>query len=324
MYFFNNSDYGITENIFLENNFIGYVNFNKLRLQDGITPGAGTALGRSKKIALIKSYNEYLERYSLGLNALTSGNLIDYNIINRQSETYLGSYYAYGYNEVYGYNDTTGTATGKKTKCIIHKAVCELLEKNEMLAFWYGGKGYYIIKDEDISSYLQKFNFISDDIEIFATREISNYWTVYAIAFLNGQFLGSGVACTESFKKSVYKAIQEVRIIEWQNYKNSKSSFNNIDLNCHKKIFSFVKKKRDIYPAKIIFDTKEKDLVIQNWIKEIRIALIRSDKTGNKTIKCISKELMNCLPIKEYINLSRDKEVVKKYYNTEMIDCILV
>lgn len=325
MYFFYYSDYGNTDNSFLKEKYIGYVNFNKLNLETGITPGAGTAIGKSKKIALIKCYNEFLERYSLGLNLLNQKEIMGFNIIDAQSDLQKGCYYSYGNNKIYGFNDTTGTASGQISNLIIHKAICELLEKNEMFTFWYGGKGSYILKDNEIISYIQELDFVSNEIELFVTRELSNYWTVYTINFLNQKFMGSGVACSESLEKSLKKSIQEAKIIEWQNYKNRKSSLNDISINYHKEVYYFIKDKISAYPTmRINGDLKESKLIICDWIKEIRIALIRADLDGNKTIKCISKELLNCLPIKKYIYLSKGKEITNRYFNPAIIDCILV
>lgn len=63
-------------------------------------------------------------------------------------------------------------------------------------------------------------------------------------------------------------------------------------------------------------------LKISDWIVHIEIAVIGEDiNRGIKTIKCISNQLLNSIPIKKNILLQKEKEIVRKYLNDFSVDC---
>lgn len=59
-----------------------------------------------------------------------------------------------------------------------------------------------------------------------------------------------------------------------------------------------------------------------DWINHVEISVIGDDiNRGVKTIKCISKQLLNSVPIKINIERQKDKEIIKRYLIDYSIDC---
>ena len=147
MIFANKERYGITRNIFLKQSYIGCLNLCRVKTKLGISIGDATSRDINKLVSIKKCYNEYLERFSLGISidredTVQSINIIDNSICNRKKKLF-----AYG-DTSYGHNDTTGTATGINSYIIIEKAIRELIEKNDVLCFWYNDSGKVISLSE--------------------------------------------------------------------------------------------------------------------------------------------------------------------------------
>lgn len=309
MIFYNFSDYGTDENNFLKKKYIGYTNLNRIHTSTGNTPNSSTAMGNTKKESLCKAYSEFLERYSMGLSLLKNNNIkiIDYikmNFVNSNSINF-----SYGYNINYGYCDTTGTATGYNSSFIVEKAITELVEKNDLYKFWYKNKGQFVyIKNNKILN-----NFISDEIFCFTIQEYSNYPTVIIIGFLNKKLISSGISCACNFKMAENNALNEMRIIEWQNFKNNKSViYNENDLN--HEIYNFIKNKSKTLKKYIKIEYDESKVKLSSEITTLEISIINTRK-GIKTIKCSSRDLLNCIP---------RKENMFKYKNNNILNCPLL
>ncbi|EGO8831143.1 hypothetical protein D5663_14535, partial [Enterococcus faecalis] len=59
-----------------------------------------------------------------------------------------------------------------------------------------------------------------------------------------------------------------------------------------------------------------------DWIDNVEVSVIGDDiNRGVKTIKCISKQLLNSLPIKINIERQKDKEITKRYLIDYSVDC---
>lgn len=66
----------------------------------------------------------------------------------------------------------------------------------------------------------------------------------------------------------------------------------------------------------------QKELQLADWVQHIYIKVIYADEMrGLKTVKCISKELLSSIPIKENIEKTLNKEIVQRYYKNQTIDC---
>nr|WP_288825082.1 hypothetical protein [uncultured Clostridium sp.] len=176
--FLDRNRFGITHSAFLKDYHITYAYMDSILTEQGRTPSDTNAIDQKKHISIIKLYEESNERKRLAygiLNKNESSCVFDY--INKTWSNYNSGYFAYGYNERYGYVDTTGTASGSITDNIIIKGIAELIEKNEMALFWYLKRGYYIKKDLYVNSLIQKHKFISNQVAVFECNNISNMYT---------------------------------------------------------------------------------------------------------------------------------------------------
>lgn len=322
MLFAKNESYGVKSSMFLNNLIIGYVNLSRVKVKEGITAGSASSVDVNKKLALIKSYNEHLERFSLGIpidsnKEIQTFNLLKKNIMGREFDEF-----GYGLHQL-GYNDTTGTASGKKTDFVIKKAMLELLEKNEVFCFWYGKRGRRVVLDNEVKELIKLYNFISDEFYIFLLSELSNYPTIIVLGFLDKELLTSGVACADDINNSIKYALREAKSIEWQTYDNPLAKANKFSKESSRMFRQKVLYKKHTYkPVTKNFIEKTEKLEIVDWVTDIECALIGEDiDRGIKTIKCVSKQLLNSMPIKKNVSLQKNKEIVIRYLDDFSIDC---
>lgn len=323
MIFAKKNSYGITEDVFLNRQHIGYVNLCEVNTPLGLTIGNATGIDEKKQICLKKCFSEYLERFALGIPIEKQQKTDAINLIDQSIEQIRFSDFGYGDSE-YGHNDTTGTATGYLSEAVISKALCELIEKNEALCFWYSDHGKQIVQDEKIKKMLHKMHFISTEFYGYIIHEISNFPTVILLGFYQGRLLTTGIACTNSIEKSLDCAIKEAKIIEWQQYNNEKSGFYHYSKEELEEIRWMLRSKNQSLEAVRISGDSEpkKELQLAEWIRGIYVKVIYADEArGLKTVKCISKELLSSVPIKENIEKTLNKEIVKRYYTNQTIDC---
>lgn len=326
MLFVNKERYGITRNIFLQQNYIGYINLCKVKTRLGASIGDATSTDANKVVCIKKCYSEYLERFALGIfidkeDTIQSINILDNSINKRQKKMF-----AYG-DTLYGHNDTTGTATGINSHIIIEKAMCELIEKNDILCFWYNDSGNRIFLSQEYYQKINEYNFISNEFHCFIVKEISNYPTIIIMCFRDKKLLATGVSCNKTMEEAFKGAIQEAKIMEWQQFNNNLSSFSKLSIIEHKKIYhEIIRKTQVMEESNEKFNKRTVDqLELKKWIKSIEMNIIYADeKRGLKTIKCISKELMSSIPVMENIILCKNKEVVQRYYKKIEIDCPIV
>lgn len=326
MLFANKERYGVTGNIFLNQSYIGYLNLCKVKTRLGVSIGDATSRDANKLVCIKKCYSEYMERFALGIyidkeESVQSINIIDNTIGNRPRKMF-----AYG-DTLFGHNDTTGTATGINSCIIIEKAVCELIEKNDTLCFWYNDSGKVISLSELRYQKISECNFISNEFYCFMVEEISNYPTVIIMCFRDNKLLATGVSCNRTLEEAFDGAIQEAKIMEWQQFDNSLSTFSKLSTLEHEAIYCETVRKTQKMKS-IIENVNEKTnakIELKKWIKNIEINVIFADeKRGLKTIKCVSKELISSIPVMENIALYKNKEIVRRYYKEGIIDCPIV
>lgn len=326
MIFAGKSSYGFTDGIFLNEYHIGYLNLCKVVTKIGLTIGNATSIDKDKQICMKKCFSEYLERFALGIPIQKNILIKSVNVIKDDISDNEFTAFGYGDSE-FGHNDTTGTATGLYSQKIIDKAVRELLEKNEVLCFWYGNCGRKIVLNNDIVNIINNYNFIADDFYCFVVNELSNVPTIIVLGFKNKRLLTSGVSCDYNIVESLNNALGEAKTIEWQQYNNNCSALNNYTNKEQQKIMSCIMQKNKEYDSVCISELESINggMQINDWIDDIRWKILYSDdKLGLKTVKCISKHLMSSIPIKENIKKCEKKEIIKKYYIYKEVDCPIV
>lgn len=109
----------------------------KTKNKKKIFPYSNTSSGKNKVEIFGKLYNEFLERFKM-VNNYRSNKKTEIILINGLKKTLVKrNALTYGYDLQYGHKDTTGTASGLNSNILIEKAICELLEKNELMLMWY-------------------------------------------------------------------------------------------------------------------------------------------------------------------------------------------
>lgn len=327
MIFAEKESFGVVDDVFLGFKKIAYLNLCRVETPYGVTIGNATSIGNNKKISLKKSYSEYLERFSLGMPMGKEQTVVAFDLVQKKIIEDKMCNYGYG-DTIYGHNDTTGTASGTSSTLVIDKALCELIEKNECLCFWYSNVGKKISVCGEVMEKINRYNFISEKILLYIVQEVSNYPTVIALGLREKKLIASGVACTRQVIESIQKALDELRVIEWQQYQNRESIFCSHSEIEHCKILDRIYEKEqntDEYFIQEEYAGKVKRIKFAEWVKNIQIKVIYADdKFGLKTVKCISNELLSSLPIQANIEKANNKEVVKRYYNKNVVNCPIV
>ena len=313
--------YGIQSGSFIGNYKIAYAFLDGSIKNNKISPMDTTAIDKLKEKAILKANSEHAER--LLLNVQQNKLVESINIITNKLEENNAEDFSYEPGDLYLKSDTTGTAAGLTSDEIITKAVLELLEKNEMLLLWYGKKGYFLEHNDYIKSLIKELDLKSPNIDIFVCRNLCNFYTVIAIAYDDEKVTSSGVSVSKSLTEAISLALEEAKIIEWANPFTSISKSNHTDSINHSKL---LKKDLEIYNYN---SPKQENLIINSFIKTLNIRILNTP-SGKRptTVKCISKELFNCLPQKERISLDYNRQILKEFDIHEDIiknspECIL-
>lgn len=330
MIFLDEKRYGVTNNYFLNEHYIAYGFFGSIKSQYGLTPDDASGISYSKKEAILKCYNEFLERFKMGGKIGVEKEIPIYNNGTNSFIMERASDFSYGYNKKYGYIDTTGTAARFSHGDAMQTALNELIEKNELFLFWYKNCGCYVEKTQNINELIRIRNYASSRIEIFETEELSNMSTFIVVGMHNGRIKTSGISTNINPMEAINKALDEARLLEWINYNNVQSSLENVGEKSMAQTVNYLENKCNTL-KKYKWDEFKKDKIIyQELVKNIQFAVLnnKNDFEG-LVLKCISKDLFNCIPLKERILKDCNKNIMKRYGITKADvhnkpDCILL
>lgn len=325
MMFLNKCRFGLTDSAFLGEYHITYAFVDSILTPYGKTPSDSNSIDLKKDIGIIKLYEEANERKRLASGILKNNNCIVFDYLNKCWKEYPSRYYSYGFNDKYGFVDTTGTASGYISKNVVMKGIEELIEKNEMALFWYLKKGYYINSDAVINSLIQKHNLKSKEIGIFECKSLSNMYAYFVLLFDDRRFVASGACASLNSDIALQGALGEAKLLEWQNFNNSRSTAAKLNEKEFQSIYNYylILKKRSKYYSRHISET----LKFNDWIKTLDIAILNTiDNRKSVTIKCASEELLSCIPRKSNIDQNNCKysERIKTLEYKDIPDCILL
>ncbi|HFX3760713.1 TPA: hypothetical protein ACIECU_002508 [Enterococcus faecium] len=199
---------------------------------------------------------------------------------------------------------------------------------------WYTdiGERFNVELSNEQKHLIKKLNFRADEHLCIAIRNLSNYYTVITISLYKRQITGCGISCDYTVEGATKKAIIENKIIEWQNYQNKDSRFYESIPKDKEKIYEFIFskiEKSNIYHCVDSVDNliQEKLLLSKNIpFPEVVILNGKNNYKNNvKTIKLVSKYLLNCLPSKRLIKLSEKQKIISSIdIDTTEFDCFLV
>lgn len=303
LYSYNNISYCMYKSKFLNNPKLAVGNFGTYVYGGQRTQNIASAIGFDKHLMFRKLYGEYLERFRIGINA--SGGIVKtLNIIDGTIKTRKRIDLSYGYNPTFGYVDTTGSASGTKSLRVIEKAFSELIEKNEMFLMWYSKFGYILIFDESVIDILNRYGLSQKETVVFLSNQLSNAFTIAVVIFEENKVISVGISLNKNEKQGLVLAIEEAILLKEQNLDESVNVYNKI-LNQEEYV--------DVYSMINYFKTKFKPIFlkdlrkynkieVESFIKNVEVCVLNvSPNQESITIRCISEDLFNCIPLKHYV-----------------------
>lgn len=278
---------------------------------------------------LKKVYSEHLERYYTSLAFMSDKCTASYNLCNGKISYMPLRDLSYGCNTRVGYVDTTGTgARNAETNLIIEKAISELIEKNELLLFWYLGLGKRLEKEQYIEMKLREYGLTCYDSYFFQCQNISSWPTIIALFTKDSKIVTTGISCNKDIKKAMDGAINEAKTLRVLNMLQWRDSLQYSEAE-HEEIIEYINTLYDKNVQKHCkFQKIENvDIELAEWIGNLEISMICSRVNSNKVISVISDELIKCIPIKKNLQYCKDVEIIKKYNISnidKMLDCIVM
>ena len=291
-------------------------------------PYSSSACDHSRLISLKKLYSEHIERSRLSYIYGDEDKIAYVNLLDETINYISKSSLTYGTNSDIGYVDSTGTAFHPNSSQLsIKKAISELIEKNELLLFWYLELGEKIdVEDPMIKKIIDDFNLSEYEIFLFKVQNISSWFTVVGVMFQNGKIISSGISCHEELKKALICAITELKIIRVLNsftYFNVFPKHRDFNAKLYQKIKKFNFKKTLIGKRKEI---QKYNLGLNKEIQNLNVAFISNNKNYG-VVSAFSDSLIKCLPTKQNLELCKNIPIVQNnrefIFNSEL-DCVIV
>lgn len=302
-------------------------------LTDGkLSPLDGSAIDKNKQRAYLKAYSEHAERALL--NAYHKHQQVQaLNVITGDIETCPSSDFAYQDETGRRRNDTTGTSAGINAPQMIEKSVWELLEKNELMLWWYARRGYKLPLTGSIIQQAEQLGLQAEQLTIFVCQNLCNRPTVIVTLTNDKRLLSNGIALSDSFETSLQLALEEAKLLKLANDPAWPSAvLSQIDSDTH---LATVRHIQSLWSTLDNYQIKETQananpFQTANFITDLRVKLINQG-LGNKpaTIKCISNQLLNYLPKKRNLALDTNLSILIHHGITvseieKAPDCILL
>jgi len=278
-----------------------------------IGPETGSSVSFSKIESLVKAASEAVERRCSMLGASNDKNPEDYIETWELINSTKGSIKQKHTRLLHGSTDTTATAVHSNSQIAICNALKELFEKNSLFLFWYGFVGNkvplnYFEKNEYYIFLKQSgFNTI-----VFINDFFKPLLTVIIIAYKeNDQFI-CGLGTNTSFEKAIKHAFEEAFLIGYMHYyaslfgiKPDENGWSSPEKIKH------VKNLQELEYAEIE-SYVSCDITVNSLLSNLpafisELHLVYIEQSLNPSLKCVrvySKDLINCLPLKNSIDLS--------------------
>ena len=304
------------------NNFLGNYKYTlgilkNIKIDRYLFPFDHSSIDRYSKESICKFYNEYLERTKIGFNTfLNHDNITVINLISNSSYKRKRNCFGYGFNKNFGVMDTTGSSSGICCEYLKNKAISELIEKNELMLFWYKGLGKVVVKDDLTKNLVEKYGLNVERTHVFLAKNISNLTTLIVIILdAEGDVVGTGINANLSPIKAFQNAILEAKLLEWV-YKNGVGSpycKNNKNVTRYIYYLNDLLSKARLENHKGSADISN-SVKIDSWVKNIELGLLNTNKHQREvTVKCISKDLINCVPTKKNLKKMKNKKIIRLY-----------
>lgn len=295
-------------------------------------PYTTSARSHSLNTLIAKMYSEYTERIGFGCFSFFEKQVDSINIRNLKTKSIDANKLGLNGKATFGYVDTTGTAANnKKSNDIVRKAICELIEKNELYLFWYLHYGKRIKITPAVTYILKNQGMLDFENYLFVAQNLSLMPTVIYIGIKNGHIVSTGISCDLYFYSAIKKAVAEAKIMYMFNLRRNRKCMDISELE-HKKIYKFIRESSfssKYLQAKKILNYVYFKLKLSSDVGDIYVSLnsCMDERTAPKLITAFSDSLIKCVPTKENIRLSHTAPFLCKYNCKkidEHLDCIVV
>ncbi|MDR2832741.1 MAG: hypothetical protein LBV67_03390 [Streptococcaceae bacterium] len=320
-------NYILNEERFLRVKKVMIGSINTIRIGNKIIPPSASSSDSSKLTCLNKMYNEYLERSHIGFMMDKEDKLTCIDLISSEKHRQKKKNLSYGNNNVFGYIDSTGTASrGESSQLVVKKAIAELLEKNELFLFWYFNLGKRMPSQDDcVKKYIKLYAMESYDNFVFKVRNLSNWFTIIFISFKGEKLISTGICCHENIENAIEGAVKEAKILRVLNSFRYMEQYSG---DFQKKIFAFIHSFKGIEEKfKPGIALTNYNLLLNDMVKDLNVAFINSNHNNKgKVISVFSTSLIKCLPIKKNLTSCKNVPIVNKYgllNIDDYIDCIV-
>lgn len=293
-------------------------------------PSDFSSISYSKRMSFVRCCSEMLEREGIGSKTFSKEGGKKYSLMSRKIGNINNMDRGYGNSLNYGYCDTTGLACGFESSKVLMKAICELLEKNEAMLFWYLGFGEKVA-DSIIENQYKFINKLGFKTYVFILNKLSNIPTGVTFLFNSkDKLISTGVSASFSEKEAIQNSIKEALLLE-EIYKGTKySPLFYLDGGEHEEIFNYVEELVAKMKVKeYLSDKREEKIELIDLASDICITVItKKNTTGEKIVKVLSKNLLNCLPKKSYISMNETKKIIQKFNIVQQVnlvpDCVIL
>ncbi|MGT2910756.1 YcaO-like family protein [Streptococcus cameli] len=285
-------------------------------------PAVSSATDNSLNISLCKLFSEFLERNIIGVHYKSKKSILTYDLLNDSSEYMLASDFSYGENGKFNCVDTTGSAAGNDSYEIINKAISELIEKNELLLFWYCRKGKLIENNCLIQDILLKYGLAEFENFLFISNNLSNWPTVIYISFNNKELVTTGICCDKKLSDAIEGAICEGKTLRVMDVLKC------TDIKTKLDVYNFIRNYTSVSETvnQNLKGTLIHGLMIADWIDDLYISLFDSSNRG-KVVTVSSSSLIKCIPNNENLTFCSDTYIVKKNnidFSSLEVDCAIL
>ena len=298
----------------------------KTKNKKKVFPYAHTSSGKNKAVLFGKLHNEFLERFKMVYNYRTNKKTNVILLHNAKIIPIKRKVLSYGYDAIYGLKDTTGTASGLGSAALIEKAICELLEKNELMLMWYKKICRLVKITDSVNAILLQYGLSANRTKIFYVQNISNIHTVIVFILDAGNnIIGSGISGDKAVYAALISAIEEALMQKWIDELSEQSLYGKDD-NKFKNYFDNLCRieGKNIDKLKPVTEIK-----IKSSFNDIEIGLLNLAGFQREiTIKAVSKTLMNCIPSISNIRKNKNRlivtffEIEKELKNA--VDCAVI
>lgn len=300
-------------------------------IDDYVGSETGSAIDFLKIESLRKATSEAIERRCSMLGVNSGGDpekLVEtWDLISKRKKMLKQKYTRL----LYGSTDTTGTAIHTDASIATFSAVKELLEKNSLFLFWYGSVGKKIE-----SRYYEQNNYYNDfktsgyQVSVFLCDFFKPLLSVFVIAYKENDLFICGIGTDTDIEIAIKRAFEEAFLLGYMQYYGFLFDYA-IDENnwsSPEKILHMEKLNSLSHANMCSYKglNSSFDEVIDSlppFVQELHLIFIA--QFLNPHLKCMrvySQNLINCLPLKNNIDLSKEINTRTINLDKKTLNCI--